>query len=729
MKQFLLIVILLVSVLSFGQNTPFHYRVETTIGNHRMFCLQQDAYGRILIGTDNGLYRYNGFNCKRLKMEGVLSNEVLSLEKYQQVYFGLNRSGQVLKITNYSVKALTLKGLKGEIKRISVFNNQLKVSTANYLYSYQLPGLKLLTQTEIPFTDNKRVFANDFTYFQKKWYSLLNSGELVDLEEEAARSLPNNKGKQLIAFAGQLVIIPGNSKNENLYGYKDGEFKNYGGLDQQVNVHVNGAKVIGNQLYVMTEYGVFVYTSKMHKSPSHWFEGIAITDIVLDKFGNRWISTKNKGLLFVPVGKHKIVSSNTFLSLNYIKGKGLFGADLNGDVQLLDAMGNPRKTFSNPVMGREVQWLDVLPESNLLVTDHCLFSIDNPKLTPIVYLETIKGMAQTSKGIWLLAKSSGLVQFKSPQLADFWNKQSDSSAFEVLLREPILQFKQDPVSRKIACITQNGVFYLNDAGEMQAISHYGKKIKALQLQWFKEDLYVVTEANQLLQIKAGKVVQVRDFSQSSGDLVIQKLEASEEYLYVLSDKGIYRLSSIKDKVQSLKDIVGFEGLLMRDMAIDGDHLFIATQRGILSYTWDNKPTALAANLIVGTIYGSHKPVFTDGLAVFEPNEQFVIIPTECVDLSGNHQFVMQYRIFKNDESRYWNTVSMNSEQINFSHLEAGTYTVEIRLFDPFSKVTSPLETVQFTIEASWYESHWLWLLLGLVLGVVGFYFFIKMKKN
>lgn len=728
MKQFLLILILLVSVLAFGQNTPFHYRVETAIGNHRMFCLQQDANGRILIGTDNGLYRYNGFNCKRLKMEGVLSNEVLSLERYQQLFFGLNRSGQVLKIDQYSAKAQTLKGVKGEVKRISVLGKELKVSTSNHIYTFQLPKLKLVSQIEIPFTDNKRVFANDFTFFQKKWYSLLNSGELVDLEEEAARSLPNNKGKQLIAFAGQLVIIPGNSKNENLYAYKAGEFKNYGALDQQVNVHVNGAKVIGNQLYVMTEYGVFVYTSKMHKSPAHWFEGIAITDILLDQQGNRWITTKNKGLLFVPVGKHKILSSSTFLSMDYVKGKGIFGADLTGDVVLLDQYGTTRKTFSNPVMGREVQWLDVLPESNLLVTDHCLFSTDNPKLTPIVYLETIKGMAQAADGSWLLAKSSGLICFSSNKLQDFWEKQSDSSKFTVLLKEPILQFKQDPLSKQIACITQSGVYLLNEGGEMKAVLHFGKQIKALHLQWFKEDLFVVTEANQLLQIKGGKVVQVRDFSQSAGDLVIQKLDASTDFLYVLSDKGIYRLSGIKDKVQSLKDIAGFEGLLMRDLAIDDDQLYIATQRGILSYKWEEKSTAITASLLIGQVYGQTKPSIKDGMVVFEPNEQFVIIPTECVDLSGNHPFVMQYRIFKNDENRYWNTVSMNNEQINFSHLEAGTYTVEIRLFDPFSKASTPLETVQFTIKAAWYESHWLWLSVGLILGVVGFYLYKRIRN-
>ena len=99
---------------------------------------------------------------------------------------------------------------------------------------------------------------------------------------------------------------------------------------------------------------------------------------------------------------------------------------------------------------------------------------------------------------------------------------------------------------------------------------------------------------------------------------------------------------------------------------------------------------------------------------FPFDEKLIVIPFECVDLSGNRQFIIRYAIHTKRERGYWNALPASAEQLNLSHLNPGDYTVEFYLYDPVSQTKSPIQRKQFTVLYEWHNRPYLWWFIGIL---------------
>lgn len=728
-KQLLFLILILWSFRSGAQVTPYHYTIPADVSNQLVFCMEQDVFGRLLIGTDKGLYRYNGFRSKRLKTVGAFSKEITQLLRVSDYFLATNRAGQVLEVRHDQVKALKLKELKGDIRQISIEGGYLEVVTTKEVFSYKLPNYQFVEKEQIPFTEPKGILANGFITYKNARFSVLNSGELVEVDDEEARYIPKGTGKQLLPFANQLVVIPSYSANENVYTYHSGQFKSFGPLIARRNVRVIKAEVIGNQLFVLSDYGVFVYTGGLYRKPALWFEGLAATDIFKDSQRNLWISTKGKGLVFIPAGKHEIVNPTSFLSIENGPNTTFFGGLVNGNISQFDGHGREMRIFSHPYSNQEVQFIHYDSKQQLVFSNNTIFTMLG-ELPPLALNESLKGVVRTQKGNLLIAKSTGLVMYKSKPVRQLLKSFSDSAAFTTLIAVPARQLVQNTSDKRIAFSTQQGLYFLDENEQLVEQLHFSKSIDAQQMVWFKNDLYVATTDNKLLVIRNGKVVKERFLSDSGAELLVVKMLATEDYIYFLTEKGMYRLEDIDKKFESLKDVIGFDGLAMRDFVVNKNVLHIATQKGVLRYAW-NQDNHMSLALVMGKAYGRTKMLSTqaDSVVVFSSEERFIVIPFECVDLSGTHQFILQYRIHTKDEWGVWNNLPVTTEQINFSHLTADNYTVEMRMLDPVSKMSTPVQRRYFNLEASWYEHYYLWFFFGAAFSMGGFWTYKKWRSR
>jgi hypothetical protein len=706
-------------VNAWSQTSPYHYVIPADVATKLVYCLEQDNYGRLLIGTDQGLYRYNGFRSKQVKAVGAYTKEITQIIRFKNTFFMTNRAGQVLQYKNEQLAALKLPGLKGDIRSISIENGTLQVITVKEIYAYQLRTHVLLTRTQIPFAESKGILVNSCIQHNGSRFAVLNSGELVEVEEEEARYIPKGTGRQLVTFGNQLVAIPCYTANEHVFTYFKGQFKSKGTLLPRRNVRVSRAEVIQNQLFVFTDYGLVVYTNSISRKPALWFEGIAVTDIFQDAQRNLWIGTKGKGLLFVPAGKHEIVNPASFFSLAEGPKGTFFGGLVNGSISQFNRYGQEISVFVNAQANQEVQFLHFDELNQLLFSNYSIFGFK--RIAPAVTsTEAITGVVRTNTGDWYIGKSTGLVKLAKSTTMRFFRDYNDSNRFQSLLTDPIVQLVKNSVTGQIVVATQRSLYLLGEDGKFKELTHAGKSIEVQQLCWFKSDLYVSTVNNKLILIRNGKVLKERSLTYSGAELLVQKMLASAGYIYFLTEKGMYRLPYIDHPFESLKDVIGFDGLSMRDFIVHDNVLHIATQKGVLRYTWDQK-NHIALDLVMGKAYGKSKlqEEMNDSVMRFPAEERMIIIPFECVDLSGTHQFILQYRIQMEGEHGVWNNLPVSTEQINFSHLSAGTYAVEMRLLDPLSKAVTPVQKRYFLLEAAWYEYYSLWFVLGTFFATLG----------
>jgi hypothetical protein len=141
-----------------------------------------------------------------------------------------------------------------------------------------------------------------------------------------------------------------------------------------------------------------------------------------------------------------------------------------------------------------------------------------------------------------------------------------------------------------------------------------------------------------------------------------------------------------------------------------------TQRGVLRFTWnqDSKP---GYSLVLGEISGRKYKTYDykDSVIQIPYDEKLIVIPFECVDLSGNQQFTIRYAIHTADERGYWNSLPASAEQLNLSHLNPDDYTIEFYLYDPVSQTKGPIQRRHFTVLYEWYNRPYLLWFIALFL--------------
>lgn len=709
MKRFALILLFLLTVLRLSaQTTPYHYTIQANIPTQLIYCLGQDQYGRLLIGTDKGLYRYNGFRSKRISSKGIASKEIVQLVKYGNTYLAANAAGQLFELKGDRLLAVALSNFQGDIKHLEVASGKLTITGSKHITTYSLPEFKLLGQEAIPFTETEGTLANYVLEYKGIHYAVLNSGELVEIEEGASRNIPNATGKVLVAFGDQFVIVPSFLANDPVYSYANGRFRNWGTLQPRGNFRVNGAKVIGNKLYVLSENGVFVYTNALSKRPAHWFAGTAATDVFNDSQGNTWIATKGKGLLFIPSGRHEIVYTSTLLSIeNGPKGT-FFGGRLDGSIVQFDSRGRELRSYTSAINNQEALYMYYDGSVQQLFSNTGQFSTRSGLALNRVS-EAIKGVARLSDGSLYLAKSSGVVFIPALSATASAYGMTDSTSFELLRKEPARSIVLNTATQEVAFSTVSGVFLRKGREAAKEVTFNGQPIDAQAIAWFRNDLIVATSAHELLLVHNGRVTKRKDMSINSGELVVLKMLTTYNHVYILTEKGMYRFKNLDESMEGLKELMGFDGLVMRDFTIVDDKLYVVTQRGVLRFTWsqDSKP---GYSLVLGEISGRKYKTYAikDERIQIPYDEKLIVIPFECVDLSGNRQFTVRYAIHTDDERGYWNSLPADAEQLNLSHLNPDNYTIEFYLYDPVSQTKGPVQRHRFTVLYEWYNRPFLW---------------------
>jgi hypothetical protein len=723
MKKLLITFTFALILFSLGaQVTPYHYSVQAAVSSELVYCVNQDSYGRLLIGTDKGLYRYNGFKSVRVPSTGNYSREISLICVSPRYVFAANRAGQLLQLRNDRLFAVALPDFTGDIKKIDISGGQLAITGSKFITTYSLPDFSFQEQEPIPYTEDPNTNANSIARFGKERYAVLNSGELVQLEDQSSRNIPSSTGKFIVEFAGELIIIPNYAANEPIYSYKGGRFKSWGPLLRKSTSRVMGARVIRNQLFVLTENGVFVYTDRMSRRPAHWFEGTSVFDIFSDAQQNSWICTRGRGILFVPAGRHDIVYPGSLLSIEAGPDNSFFGGLLDGSIARIDFRGRVLNSYGNQGNSGEALFLHYDPVGRLLYSSSGVYSTVRGIILNALP-DRIRSVARTAAGGTYVAKSSGIVYLRPDKKQEPAYVLTDSTKFIVLKREPGRAVLVNKSNDEVAFSTVKGVFVRKGEELPQEITFNGQSIDAQSICWFRNDLVIATASNDILLARNGKVIGRLDLSGAIGDLIILKMLASDTHLHLLTEKGMYRLTDLTSKVESLKELVGFDGLVMRDFTLIGDKLFIATQRGVLRFAWSEEQR-ISFSLVLSGLYGAvHKnPSRPGGRITFPANENLIVIPFECVDLTGNQQFLVQYAIRTGDEKRVWNSLPSSVNQLNLSHLSPGSYTVEFRLLDPVSRTASAIQSRRFVLLGYWYDRPVIWWLVGLIMAFVVTYF-------
>jgi len=719
MRSLLCIFLLLFTFLSVAQETPFHYYNAVGKYNESIKCLAQDGNGRLLLGTQNGLILYSGYSNRKAVITGATNKEITSIFVGKKSIYVLNAHGVPMKLLKDTLKVFTSSGLKAEVKFIEQTDQFLYCYTKKEVLKFNEKTRKLISSEPYLYAEEANVTAQYFG--PNKWepYHITSQNELILSKEQEARTIPsNNTGIYFgIGVQNHIVLASNRTTKGTLLAYGRGQFKKLNYPAKIGNVHINALRLIHGQLMVFTDNGCIYFNKGIRKSASVWFQGVACNDGLVDNAGNLWISTKSRGLILVPRGKHKKLLSESVSSVR-IQNKNIFVGNNTASVLKLDRAGNVKQRISNQALTDNVTYIGYDSQFNAYFVQNGLISNDNF----ISLGMRVHGQYRSSNGNLYLATSKGLFSYPNTPLNQFVKKLKKPNFGKSFISDECYLLEANSTGEEFLCATANGVFTMkNDV--LTEIKRNGKSINIISATWFENAWYAIATNNSVYQIENGKVKNVKSLN-TAGVVNPTKILGGKSHLYLLTESGLYRTTDMKVAFESFRDIMGFDGLYIRDFAVNDDEVYLATQAGLFTYLWkDVKPQL--AQFVSGKPYSDDKKETA--------KQRFLTgslyVPIECIDLSGNQNFHLQYRLINGGMKGTWVEVMPEVQNLALSNLANGNYVLEIRMIDPISGLSTEIQRKKFSVPQEWWQLRLLWIGVGVTLVLSIQWIMKKLRKE
>ena len=702
-----------------AQETPFHY--FNTVGkfNEPINEIAQDKEGRLLLATQNGLISFNGYTSRKFPIQGATNKEITSLFLTQEGIFVLNNHGQLFQLKKDTLKLVTVPGLNAEIKDIDFDGDYCILHTTKEKVIANFASKKIVSREPYLFAEDEKTTIQLFGLNYPQPFHVTSSNELIFPKEGEARDIPflNSKIKFASEIDGVVILAGDRATKGNVISYIHGQFRKLNLPAEEKNAHINELRIIRDALMILTDKGCYYFNQGIHKEPSHWFSGIACTDAFIDDSGNTWISTKSNGLILIPKGKHKKITSESSASIQLWKNELIVGNNSSGILRLRQN-GNVVEKLSNENLVDNVSKVDYDPYFKGFFVQNGFISGQ----TFTSFSKRIHSAKRDASNALLLSTNKGLYKYPESSLKNFLARSKKDTYGELLLQGNCFLLEKKPASDQFLAANEQGIFLVNGS-EVKEVRKNNKPILIIGATWFKNAWYVITTGNAFYKIVNGKVTNVRYLNQM-GVINVMKLQATANNLYLLTEAGLYRTSEIHSPFEALKDVIGFDGIFIRDFCAKDDEVFLATQRGVFSYLWkDVKPSL--AKFVIGDLQNSNKEE-TENRKFYSGN---VDLPVECIDLTGTRSFRLQYRIISNGEKGSWVEVVPETRKISLSSLSGGNYDLELRMIDPISGLTTEIQHKTFEVPYRWYQLKLLWMVVGAILVLAVQFVFRKLKRS
>ncbi len=699
-------VFLLFTSLIFAQTKSYYYPVETSLEDHHITAIEQDAFGRLILGTDKGVFSFNGFQSKQIASSKLYSKDIVQLMRLKDKFIGLNKTGQLFEIKDDQVVLISLPQVKNQILKLEkTKEGKLRILCPDAVYVFKINPFSLVSQTEIPFYEKGKSEMIDYAETDKGRFALLSSNELIDINEQVSRTLPGMTGRWLVGEKNDLIIFPAKPNSNISLQYRNKRFKNLNKLIGAFNHSIQKVVRIEGKVYLLSETGMIVLKAGDMRVKSI-IVGLNVTAVFQDQNKNIWLGTKSKGLYCMPAGSYKLLNSTEFNYLDLYNNE-LIARSNSGEMMVLNKFGKKIRSTD--------QKEQLKPGSGTGI-----------RLPLILADEVVKEILPLNNGSFLIVSSKGLFSIEAKSIKDLREKLTKGKPRTGVLESPVKLFQQSDTN-EVLFSNLDGLFSLDlNTLQYRSIRYFNENIDPSEILFHKHVWYVLSSANKIFTIKSGKVMHEVNFREDGSNLLVSKLKIYNNQFYILSDKTLYRTKVLNGNLERLEELSGMNDLFLRDFVVLDDKVYVATQFGLFEFKWEKVKTGFPA-FILGKPAGNHSPKNTNK---FGPENTEITIPYELVELMGNHPYQLQYRLVRNNESDQtsWTNCSLGSTKLNFVHLSSGSYMLELRVFDAGTGRYSNPQHTNFTIESSWYQDTLVWFIAGILIGFFGL-LYLKRRKH
>ena len=705
-----------------------NYSEENGLNSSYTYRLSQDSNGFIWIGSDNGLFRFDGKEFKQYtKRDGLKNIDVLSCVPLSngEIFiipflndFAYLKDGKIINSDNNK-----------ELKKMQFGHDPVAVGKKNSVFLYNTFNPKNIfiykneNVSKIPLSLNKG--DNNIVAFDAEKNILYNSDGKGKLE--IYNILTKKKTLCNIHIPeGTIIYKKGDffafRRNEKVDIYKVENNSNFKKI-QSFSVNQGIHQLIldkNNRLWICLENGGVLYfnqplSDKVNlSSPIKFLDDFIINDIILDKDNNVWFSTRNNGIYFI---------ADKFFR-NYIQ---LPIKNNSSHITAISNLGNDIILGYNEAKGgiyHSKNITDIILEKNRKIEHKAIFSKGNTiifglsrsvfqyntitKRTTFIQASSLKNIIPYTDNSVLFCTAENLTayNFIKNTFTDILTGQRIYTA---------LPFHKD----SLFIGTFKDLYKFNSKTQKKTLfleGYYFTDIKKL-----KENLYIgATNLNGIILFNNKKIVKKITENNGLSTSQIKKIDIQNENIFWAStNSGLIRIE-IKGKNFLINNFTQTDGLpsnVIAGCVIKKDSIFVGTSKGLGILSISKLLTQqkfINKKVIINSIVIGHQEYFNLKTELFaqNPNNE-VIFNLSFPDYSSQGKINYKYKI----EGLNDNWQMSSSPKIIFNSIPHGQYIFKVYGIGYNGKQSFSSTDIAFKIKPQFWQT-WLFKAFVAVLGIL-----------
>ncbi|KXH84609.1 sensor histidine kinase [Chryseobacterium kwangjuense] len=699
-----------------------NYNEEDGLNSSYTYSLRQDASGFLWIGSDNGLFRFDGKEFRQFGSKNGLKNiEVLSS-------FPLS-NGEIFIAPFLNDFAYLKNGkvinpdMNGELNKIQFTYNPDYYVDGSYLYSHSTYNPSTIyiyndgKVSRIPLAiktkpgDNFYAFGLNMTDHMIYLFNQRDGGNIIAYDVMSKKktlcNIRADKGT-VMGRKGNIFVFKNKRSFEVYRLYNKTQFKKIKTYRAQENID---KYIIDNnyRLWLFPEEGGTLYfkesllEEKEFSRPVKMMENYTISDVLRDKDNNIWFSTRNNGLFFIADRFfksyiHLPISNNT--SHITVIGKNDNGIYLGYNEAKCGVYHNGKVTDLVFEKNIKIEHKAIFAGGNTVIfgLTRRLFQYDiKSKETYSLNNFVLKNIVPYTPGAILLCTSEGLFtyNYRMRKYTDVLSKERIYTALPYA-RDSLFagSFKD---LYKVSTITRKKKLFLD--------GYYFTDLKKLG-----ENLYAgATNLNGIILFDKNGIIRKINESTGLPTSQIKKIEVENNNVFWASTNyGLSRIELRGSDIQ-INNFTQTDGLPSNTVAgcvLSGDTVFVGTSKGlgILSVkSLMEQKKFINKKVIINSVVIGGKEIFDIRQALTgQTPDNDITFNVSFPDFTSQGKISYRYKI--EGLSNVWQTSS--SQKISFYSLPPGNYTFTIFGIGYNGKRSYAPTKLHFEIRPKFWQTWW-----------------------
>lgn len=694
-----------------------------------VYDMLEDPKGYLWVGTDQGIFRYNGKRFEAIPLPNArdLNLDNLLLDNEHHIW-AKNYANQLFEWSDlgwkeHQLDTTVIKDL-GSLRQLSLDKSSVVLVYEKGVVHYE-PNTQKLTRLYSAERPDQVFHYVHFQHVnsdaQKQWLSV---GQQV-LYNGKPLPLPN-----------KTPITQSLWVDSSLYWVSRSAMGQAGWLTEADIVKLVPPEISNpfywrqthdSNLWLCSADGAWFFGQSPHTlKPIHYLAGKRISDVLIDREGNRWFSSldeglwlqPNQGIYHVKTALDDLPKGSYPTRLLATNDGGMWVGTQNGWIVQLDTEGNPVYKFDTG-SGSEVEFLhEDLVQGRLLFTQGWLdLTKTKPTFHPI-YLS--RALDVDDSGNYLIA--SGSVASMLSSTLDRLPSHPFLSILPTLefgYRYPALQLYEGRTRRIMYrsadstyfLATVDGLMALDKTGNRQEIrTNDGQKLIARDIRLDKYDrLWVATQQGSLAYLNlTKKLVQVPNPHHG----LIERLYPTANVLWLLSGQHVYALNLNSLEQQWLPILSSLKRHRLYDISVQDSILWLATNQGLLQVNYEQQSTNEPPYLHFRGIFVDGKP-WPESERISHKNRQ-ISLDFDLIHHASLGDNTLWYRFVESGNE--WVEVPNQQSRITFEAAASGNYHLEVRA-EAAAKLSATIP-IRFKVAYPfWLQPIGLSLILGTIIGL------------